>query len=40
VPTIAVHSAAILNGAAMIRVHDVKEAVSAARISEMIRDMN
>jgi dihydropteroate synthase len=39
-PTIAAHSAAIINGAAMIRVHDVKEAVSAARISEMIRDMN
>jgi dihydropteroate synthase len=36
-PTIAAHTAAILNGADMIRVHDVKEAVSAARICEMIR---
>ena len=39
-PTIAAHSAAILNGADIIRVHDVKEAVSAARISEMVRDLD
>ncbi len=39
-PTVAVHTAAILNGADMIRVHDVREAVEAARISEIIRDMN
>jgi dihydropteroate synthase len=39
-PTIAAHTAAILNGADMIRVHDVKEAASAARISEIIRDMD
>ncbi|MBE9531875.1 MAG: dihydropteroate synthase, partial [Proteobacteria bacterium] len=38
-PTIAAHTAAILNGAGIIRVHDVREAVSAARVSEMVRDM-
>ena len=39
-PTVAAHTAAILNGADMIRVHDVPEAASAARISEIMRDMN
>ena len=39
-PTIAAHTAAILNGADIIRVHDVKEAAGAARISESLRDMD
>jgi dihydropteroate synthase len=39
-PTIAAHSAAILNGADIIRVHDVKEGASAARIVDFVRDMN
>jgi dihydropteroate synthase len=39
-PTVAVHTAAIINGADIIRVHDVAEAVSAARISETMRDMS
>lgn len=34
--TIAAHTAAILNGADMIRVHDVKEAVQAAKVADAI----
>lgn len=40
VPTVAAHTAAILNGADIIRVHDVRDAVSAARISDAMRDMS
>lgn len=35
--TLALHTAAILNGAAVIRVHDVKEAVQAARVTDRVR---
>ena len=37
-PSIAAEAVAILNGADIVRVHDVREAVSAARISESVRD--
>jgi len=37
VPTIAADTIAILNGANIIRVHDVKEAVIAAKITDAIR---
>jgi len=34
--TIAAHTIAILNGANIIRVHDVKEAVQAAKVADAI----
>ena len=37
--TLAVHTAAILNGADIIRVHDVKEAVQAARVTDRLKDI-
>jgi len=36
--TIALHTAAILNGAEIIRVHDVKEAVQAARVTDFLKE--
>ncbi|MDA8170094.1 MAG: dihydropteroate synthase [Nitrospiraceae bacterium] len=35
--TLAAHTAAILNGASIIRAHDVKEAVRAARVADAIK---
>ena len=37
--TLAIHTAAMLNGADMIRVHDVKEAVQAARVTDRLKDI-
>jgi dihydropteroate synthase len=37
--TIALHTAAILKGADVIRVHDVKEAVQAARVTDRLRGL-
>ncbi len=37
--TIALHTAAILKGADIVRVHDVKEAVQAARVADRLRDL-
>jgi len=37
--TIALHTAAILKGADVIRVHDVKEAVQAARVADRLRGL-
>jgi len=37
--TIAIHTAAILKGADIIRVHDVKEAVQAARVTDRLKDL-
>ena len=36
--TIAIHTAAILKGADLIRVHDVAEAVQAARVADRLKD--
>lgn len=38
--TIAAHTIAILNGANIIRVHDVKEAVQAAKVADAILKSN
>lgn len=37
--TIAVHTAAVLGGADIVRVHDVKEAVQAARMADALRSI-
>jgi dihydropteroate synthase len=37
--TIAIHTAAILKGADIIRVHEVKEAVQAARVTDRLKDL-
>ena len=37
--TLAAHTAAILGGADMVRVHDVKEAVQAANMADALRQM-
>lgn len=37
--TIAVHTAAVLGGADMVRAHDVKEAVQAARMADALRSV-
>ena len=37
--TIALHTAALLKGADVIRVHDVKEAVQAARVTDRLRGL-
>jgi dihydropteroate synthase len=37
--TLAIHTTAILNGAEIIRVHDVKEAVQAARVTDRLKDI-
>ena len=38
VPTVAAHAVAVYNGADIIRAHDVKEAVLAAKIARAIKD--
>lgn len=38
--TIAIHTAAILNGADIIRVHDVKEAIQAARVADRLKHVS
>ena len=35
--TLAAHTAAILGGADMVRVHDVKEAVQAAKMADALK---
>jgi len=37
--TLAVHTAAVLGGADMVRVHDVKEAVQAARMADALKSV-
>ncbi len=37
--TLALHTAAMLRGADIIRVHDVKEAVQAARVTDRLKDI-
>ena len=38
--TIAIHTTAILNGANIIRVHDVKEAIQAARVADRLKPVS
>jgi dihydropteroate synthase len=37
--TLAIHTAAIFNGAEIIRVHDLKEAVQTARVTDRLKDI-